>query len=274
MAITVEELVPNKIYSSKTKLLLPINDNDKKHGSSICLLAPTQESSLKLIQLPYLINRRYFESYYVEKDISLIINHESGQLLTESYDTINESKITISNPKELLDLFNSFGYGVYKDGKIQDLDGIEFFKAYRSSNPKDFIKKKGGVCWDYTAAEALYFKDFNIPYRTFYIELDNENSSTHTFLIYENNNKFYYFESSYGKHQGIYESNSINRIINFVLYNMFTDEERTNFKVYEYNALDPKLNNGLTTIEFMDYIITNGKKINLTYNPVYKLNRI
>lgn len=88
MAISVEEMKPLKLYSSMNKLLVPINDEDKKKGSAIFLVSPNHESSMKTMQLPYLINRKYFESYYTEKDVSFIINKESGIL--ESAD--NQSK--------------------------------------------------------------------------------------------------------------------------------------------------------------------------------------
>ena len=193
-------------------------------------------------------------------------------VLKESYiDEISK----INNPLELNKILNDFKYGILtKDKKIlaDNLSGDEFFNLYKTISPKDFYKYKVGVCWDYTEFERNIFnKKFNFKFKTYYIELKNKNSSTHTFLVYINNNKFYYFESSYKKIQGIYESNSLKDIFNFILKNMFEDEgESFKFSIYEYKI--DKYN--LTTIEFMNYINKNGIKINHNYTTGVKLIHI
>ena len=74
--IYLDELKDLKLY--KKQFILPRNNNDKRHGNVAVLLTPNIDSSVKCIKSP-LINAKYYESYYVEKDVSMFIN-ENGYL--------------------------------------------------------------------------------------------------------------------------------------------------------------------------------------------------
>ena len=77
MAVTANDLKPMRLYSSGRKVYLPFNEEDKKKGSAIFLMTPNVESSIKTMQMPYFINKRSYEAYYLERDCSYIINHEN-----------------------------------------------------------------------------------------------------------------------------------------------------------------------------------------------------
>ena len=97
MALLYEDLKPMKLYSSERKLHLPFNEKKIKEGSAIFLLTPDMESSYRTMNLPYFINNRKYESYYLEKDCTFIINQENClvQKLSDKYAPIleNVSKI-------------------------------------------------------------------------------------------------------------------------------------------------------------------------------------
>ena len=78
--IYLDDLKYMKLY--KKPFLLPINKDDKKHGSAILLLTPNYDSSNNLMNHPLALNKPIttFQSYYVEKDIMYTINHESRNL--------------------------------------------------------------------------------------------------------------------------------------------------------------------------------------------------
>ena len=96
----------------KRPFYLPIDPKDKKHNSLIMLLTPNYKSSMNMMQSPYTINRRYFESYYIEKSVFRYIKNESvyepnddGEYLFEHspiYDisTINPESISEEDIKE------------------------------------------------------------------------------------------------------------------------------------------------------------------------------
>lgn len=88
MAVTLEELKYNKLY--KKKFYLPIDKKNKKKNSAILLLTPNLNSSIALMNHPLAINyAKSYISYYVEKDITYTINHESRLLEIDHYDYNN-----------------------------------------------------------------------------------------------------------------------------------------------------------------------------------------
>lgn len=78
--IYLDDLKYMKLY--KKPFMLPINKEDKKHGSAILLLTPNYESSNSLMNHSLALNKPVttFQSYYVEKDIMYTINNESRHL--------------------------------------------------------------------------------------------------------------------------------------------------------------------------------------------------
>ena len=96
--IFLDELKPMVLY--KKPFHLPINEKDKKRGSVSFLLTPSYGSSIELLKNPLLVNRKYYESYFIEKDITYFINQEGylEDISDKPYrNVINESKIFISN---------------------------------------------------------------------------------------------------------------------------------------------------------------------------------
>ena len=84
--IYINELRNMILY--RRPFFLPINEKNKKKGSVIYLLTPNYQSSINTMQLPYMINKRSFESYYTELSAAYIINHENS--LIREGDLINE----------------------------------------------------------------------------------------------------------------------------------------------------------------------------------------
>ncbi|MCK9198719.1 MAG: hypothetical protein M0P49_03870, partial [Bacilli bacterium] len=101
---------------------------------------------------------------------------------------------------------NEYEYGFIVDGKITD-DFENFWRDYRTISPKDFEKNKGGVCWDYVEYQNTQLTKMGLSCFTYYIELNDKMSSTHTFTVISAD-KIIYIESAYGKIQGVWEARS------------------------------------------------------------------
>ena len=65
----------NYLRLSQRPFYLPIIKQDKKHGSAAFLLTPNHEASIKLMNNKF-IRPMYYESYYINKDVTYYINHE------------------------------------------------------------------------------------------------------------------------------------------------------------------------------------------------------
>lgn len=157
---------------------------------------------------------------------------------------------------------NKFSYGIPIDGKIVDIcDPAEFFEKYHYLSPEEFLRAKGGVCWDYAqyqyeilsrmAPNNNGIKIFNV-----YIELINKDEATHTFTVIKTEDqekRYVYIESSFRRIQGVYITNRISHIINFVVQNMLADYPNINtgYEVRIYKGYD---NYGCNTVEFMNYM--------------------
>ena len=182
-----------------------------------------------------------------------------------------KSDINFKSPVELLNFMDDIQYGIIgTNNKKYDTLDVNNYKLYRLRSPEELYKNKIGVCWDQTQFERYIFKKWAYKFKTYYIELDDKTNSTHTFLVYEENGKFYYFENAYGKIRGIWESDSVDDIFNFVLKSMFEDDKEYNYEIYEYDT--EKF--GFKTLEFMDYIINNGKKIQHEYSDKINLIKV
>jgi hypothetical protein len=169
-------------------------------------------------------------------------------------------KAEIINPEQLLNFMkDNFSYGyVDKNGKIHEqIDDNVFYNNYKLQSPKELLESKIGVCWDQAEFERYYFEKFNIKYQVLYIEQKNKDESTHTFVVFEQNNKYFWFEHSYEYYKGIHGPfNNIKDIINLVHEHMLNDNKDNGFVCYVLN----KPQYGITTKQFMDFAVS-GKKI-------------
>ena len=98
--------------------------------------------------------------------------------------------------EKIMEIMNTIQYGVpdEQNNNLLDIidDDIVFNKYYKLQTPEELLKSKLGVCWD---------KD-NLP--------------SHTFLTYERNKKYYWFEHSDNKYAGIHEYITKEELLNDV----------------------------------------------------------
>ena len=153
---------------------------------------------------------------YIAKGQEEYIHFTMESSNNESY--IEESSYPKEIPDEIIDLLkrlNSYDYGYVKNGK--KIKGMKnFFEDYKSLTISEFEKYEIGVCWDYVHYEAYWFSKHGYKYETFYIQVQDEDNDcpSHAYLVFylPKSSKVYYFESSWGKYQGIEEFDNINEL--------------------------------------------------------------
>lgn len=118
-----------------------------------------------------------------------------------SYYDISKLKDVI----QLQDYMKSIQYGwLDSKGDIHIVDSEINPDTYILQTPEQVMQNKIGVCWDQVELERMFFEANNINYETYFIVYyDGDKCPTHTFLIYEINNEWYWFENSYEKYRGI-----------------------------------------------------------------------
>lgn len=144
---------------------------------------------------------------------------------------------------EIMDLMNNIQYGwLDKYNNKHNIVDETYSDNYILEYPTEVIKNKVGVCWDQVELERYYFKYKTKTY--FIVHYENE-CPTHTFLIFEKNNKYYWFEHSWKVFRGIHEYKYLDELLidiknKFIKYELNNKYDINKLKIFEYKK--PKYN--------------------------------
>lgn len=167
--------------------------------------------------------------------------------------------------QEIMNKMNEIQYG-YKDiypDNDEDWDN-SFQNYYRLQSPSELLETKFGVCWDQVELERYYFKQNNINCMSYFIvEYDGKECPTHTFMVVNDQNKYFWFEHSWEPYRGIHEYNNLNLLLLDVKGKFNKMLEKRNISteeviIYEYS--EPT--SGLNPLEFFNHC-EQGKKIKI-----------
>ena len=175
----------------------------------------------------------------------------------------------IATPEELLKFMDNIKYGfVDKEGNkyFKAGDDIWYKKCYVQTG-EEILKTMVGTCWDQVELERLWFSKNNYNFITIFARFIGDNDlPTHTFLIYEDNGKWHYFENAYNDYRGIYDFSSVYDAINFV------KDKQLEYAIKYYNASKndelecfkyDKLTNGLDVDNYLKHV---------TKKKIYEIN--
>lgn len=115
-----------------------------------------------------------------------------------------------------------YKYGVVKNGRLQGMKSAEEWnKYYRYMSPKEFERYHGGACWDYVAYQTEKLMKKGIKFSNYYLEfLDDPAHGTHTITVCVVGRNYVYMESSFKSIAGVYISDHLDDILDFVLTEM------------------------------------------------------
>lgn len=149
----------------------------------------------------------------------------------------------------------------FKDIEYPDFNWVDGMMP----TPTETIKNKVGHCWHQADLAHFLFTKAGIPHKMYFAITNpgkpNEpwNDPNHTFLVFESDNKFYWFEHSYERFQGIHEYDSLDLLLADVRKKMITvlGREVKSFLMTEY--IMPE--HPITHKKFVEHCIFNGKQI-------------
>lgn len=175
----------------------------------------------------------------------------------------------IKTPNELLEFMKEniiYGFIDKEGNKYTDIFSKEWQDNWNSmglvQTGENILKTRIGTCWDQVELERLWFKQNNYQYKTIFIifELNKTNNlPTHTFLIYKELNKYYWFEHSFYDNRGIHEFNNYQEAIDYVkskqleyaINNYKIDKSYYKFiKTYEYQEIP----SNFTITEYLEWV--------------------
>ena len=119
----------------------------------------------------------------------------------------------IENSAELIDFMDkNIKYGFMSiEGKIYDNQDLEEWQnAWYSKcivqDGKNVLNSGYATCWDQVELERKWFLEHNYKVKTIFMCYETEKAlPSHTFLIYQENNQYYWFEHAFEECKGIYE---------------------------------------------------------------------
>jgi hypothetical protein len=125
--------------------------------------------------------------------------------------------------------------------------------------PYKLLKEKLGICYDIVELERYYFSKMGYVFKTFfaYNQLHIEDNPAHTFLVYKEDSKYYWFESAWKTSEGIHGPfRSYKDSLLFV--SKVLKQEYGSDTILEYSKFDYK---GMNINQFENYVLNNGKHI-------------
>ena len=130
----------------------------------------------------------------------------------------------IKTPEELLNFMsNNINYGYLgKNGRVYHHDdsdfNIDWYEQYILESKDDILKNLYGNCWDQVEFERSWFLEKEYEIKTIYemVKLDYDNVyPTHSFLVYRDNNYWYWFENSDFNNRGIHKFNTFLELLDY-----------------------------------------------------------
>ncbi len=153
-------------------------------------------------------------------------------------------------------IMDGIEYGwVDKNGNIYYEVNDKFSDNYVLESPDDVLKNKVGVCFDQVELERKLFTDINVSFDTYFIvHYNDKEMPSHTFLIYKDSDKFYWYENSWLIYKGVHKYDSINEALidikqKFIDSEIDAEYNPYNLCIYKYSK--PKY--GISSLEFYNH---------------------
>lgn len=141
---------------------------------------------------------------------------------------------------ETMDIMNNIEYGwVDKNKNIHNYHEKIDNNTYILQSPNEIIKNKVGICFDQVELERSCLKNTNLNIKTYFIaHYEKDNYKTHTFLTFEKDNNFYWFEHAWEKFKGINKYKTQNELLKdvlrkFIKYGLKNQKENTIIREYK-----------------------------------------
>ena len=143
------------------------------------------------------------------------------------------------------------------------------FDKHRTVSSSNFKKYNGGICYDYVNYMVGLLGKFK--FKTFfngYVEKDGQIDYTHTYILVYINDKVYWIEDSWKSHMGVFEFDSEDDAISYIV--------NIQSKGKEYFVVEYKPSSKLVGISVIDFInIMNSKpEYNYKHNNSAKASTI
>lgn len=155
-------------------------------------------------------------------------------------------------------------YGWIDSNGDKHTDMAHYAEKYMLQMPEQLLESRLGVCWDQVELQRKLFTDAGVATRSFFIvHYDEDKCPTHTFMLFEHNNKTFWYEHAWTVLRGLHEYDNLKAAISDIRNKFINNElggkyDPQNLVIYEYDA--PKEN--LSCLEFYKHC-ERGKQVQI-----------
>lgn len=137
-------------------------------------------------------------------------------------------------------------------------------------SPKEVLMTKQGSCHDQVMFEFKMLNDMGLnPHAKFIMGIydDSRGGETHSFIYYQNNNLWYWFENAWQDYKGIRSFNSYEDMIDFIIH-IFDERHRyTKLYIADFDISEHSIGEDLNT--FVDTCMNSSEEYNFSNNGRY-----
>ena len=123
------------------------------------------------------------------------------------------------NEEEIMNIMNDIQYGfIDNKNNIHNTVHNQLDDNYILQRPDEVLSNKIGLCWDQVELERYLFRGNIFPTESYFLIYYSPTISfNHTFLIYQKENHYYWFEHSFEKYRGIHKYKSKDELFKDVM---------------------------------------------------------
>lgn len=223
----------------------------RKMGIGTDIISKLKENNYKIYVWVYKTNKLAL-SFFKKNDF--MTEEENERVIILKYDTVYKKVV-----EELEKI--RLGYVDKKGNKYVKCDD-NFRNLYYLQTPQSVMENEVGLCFDQVELERYLLTKMGINLRTYFMSYQKRNlGPAHAFLIFKENDKYYWFENAWYKYKGIHEyDNKVDALsdIKDKFIKTIDDYDETIFRMYEYEK--PRAG-----INYTKYIgnVMNGKVVKL-----------
>jgi hypothetical protein len=165
------------------------------------------------------------------------------------------------NPDKILKITSKIQYENFTDES-----------KYIVKTPEQVLRKKEAVCYDLVELQRKLFNQIGYEFKTFfaYENLPITDNPTHTFLVFKENNKYYWFESSWQSYKAIHGPfNSYQDTIKYFSKQIKKANKWKNVNIVEYNKFNYR---NMNLNEFGQYILNKHNIYPIIKFPKHEWN--
>lgn len=158
---------------------------------------------------------------------------ENGSVLILKYDTVY-----IKMSREMANI--KLGY-IDRQGNRYVKPQGDFKDNYYLQTPNSVLETGIGLCFDQVELERSFITKLKLDFRTyfmFYQDSNKELGPSHAFLIFKDNNKYYWFENAWYKYKGIHEYETLDDALNDIKYKFVATLDsfsENKFRLYSFD---------------------------------------